>query len=121
MGGLAVSTTTVTNDHIIFVPPNYKALKEHREQRSRAKRDSSRKLREVDDDVTTAPDKRSNDKKYSSEYTAVVTVRLGNWKYNAGKLYYTKDPSGGVPYVAIIIPIAGFIVLVVLLSYVGLK
>ena len=78
-------------------------------------------MREAADDVTTAPDKRSSDKKYSSEYTAVVKVQLGNWKQTVGKLYYTKSPSGGIPYVAIIIPIAGFIVLVVLLSYVGLK
>ena len=88
---------------------------------SRPKREGSRKLREADDDVTDAPDKRSHDKKYSSEYMAIVTVKLGNWKHTAGKLYYTKSPSGGIPYVAIIIPIAGFIVLVVLLSYVGLK
>lgn len=114
----------MTNDHIIFVPPDYDDVKEFREKKSlyRSKRDGSRRLREVGDDVTTSPDKRSHsDKKYSADYTAVVTVQLGNWRHNAGKLYYTKSPSGGVPYVAIIIPIGGFIVLVVLLSYVGLK
>ena len=137
VGEYSVTATTVTNDHVIFIPPTYKTLKKYREQNahSRSKREDSsklreesskmreesRKMREASDDVTTAPDKRSHDKKYSSEYTAVVKVQLGNWKQTVGKLYYTKSPSGGIPYVAIIIPIAGFIVLVVLLSYVGLK
>ena len=130
VGEYSVTASTVTNDHVIFVPPTYKTLKNYREQNahSRSKREDSSKLREesrkmrgASDDVTTAPDKRSHDKKYSSEYTAVVKVQLGNWKHTVGKLYYTKSPSGGIPYVAIIIPIAGFIVLVVLLSYVGLK
>ena len=68
VGGLAVTATTVTNDHIIFVPPEYDDLKDFREKKARSKREGSRRLREAGDDVSTTPDKRSNDKKYSADY-----------------------------------------------------
>ena len=100
VGGLAVTINDITENLIIITPPNYNTYKEHKAQMkalSRPKREGSRKLREADDDVTDAPDKRSHDKKYSSEYMAIVTVKLGNWKHTAGKLYYTKSPSFVAP------------------------
>ena len=119
IGGMQVPIK-VTEDHIVLTPPSYNNLKEHRakvkKQQVRSKRDYSHS--EPDD---SRNERETADKKESSEYSVEVRVRLGMWESTPGKLYYTNANVGGVPYVAIIIPIAGFIVLVVVLSYVGMK
>ena len=122
IGGYRVSTK-VTDDHIVLTPPTFKALKEYRNMMerdgTRIQREGSRVERAAD--ATTPPDKRSNDGKFNSDNVASVMVKLGRWEHSAGRLYYSQAKAAGIPYVAIIIPIAGFIVLVVVLSYVGLK
>lgn len=98
---IAMETKVTTNTYLVFTPPQFKEL-----QRLRRKRVSE--LRAV---RSTA----------ESEYIATVTVRLGAWSHAAGRLHYTKGASGGIPHVAIIIPIVGFIILIVILTYVGMK
>ena len=115
-----INSIKVTNDHIVLTPPTYSNLQKCRENVARS---SSKRKRETasETDYEGSPDKRSRPKKYDSDHVASVTVRLGHWNHEAGKLYYTKMKASGVPYVAIIIPIVGFIVLVVLLTYVGMR
>ena len=119
IGGMKVPIK-VTEDHIVLTPPTFSSLKEHRakvkKEQSRNKRDASRN--NLDD---SRSERETGDKKDTSEYSAAVEIKLGQWKSTAGRLYYTSANTGGVPYVAIIIPIVGFIVLVVVLSYVGMK